>query len=232
VDFSQLPRKVGALFTRRPSTRRLFCRKAEKSVLTTLLEEEEQDSRLDLYLPYSYFIDVVRAVIPAMVDLGIDKHIAKDAHRVSKLVSTELPHLKSLSPQDIVTLRQDEETFQMWRVGLARALDRIHDPDTELFDQNAEARRILWDEVFELSVRTNEKVQKSSFLRELASGGQTFALGAMGAFGSGALGLSNPVAGLVSGGTTAAAGLLLKYLTREPNQATSALQRHFAVLEP
>jgi hypothetical protein len=231
-DFSRLEEAIPTFLVKNPGAKRVYCNAAEQSMLITLLEEEEQNSRLDLYLPYSFFNDVLKALLPVLAGVGIDKRIDQDALRVSKLISTDLPHLESLSPQDIVALRQNEEAFQMWRVGLSRALDRIRELDTNLFDQTAEGQKILREEVSELSIRTNEKAKKSKFLREVASSGQTFALGAMGAVGAGALALSNPVAGGVSTGITAAAGLLLKFLLRESDQATKALQRHIAILEP
>jgi hypothetical protein len=159
----------------------------------------------------------------------MEKRIREESLRLCELAKMDLPGLENLLPQDIVSLRRDEEAFETWRVGLSRALDHVSRLDADFLDKDAD-RAVIRDELCDVARKTAEKVDSSGFLKNLRRGARSFSLGAVGALAIASL--RSPLPAMISGAVSLAADLLLAFLSRESVTGKQALLRHFAIFEP
>jgi hypothetical protein len=209
--------------------REVYVRTAETSIICTLEEEAKHDGQLDIYAPHPYFVDVLRALVSVVADQGLNKKLPRDALRVGELARINLPGLESLPPDDIVSLRGNEEAFVSWRATLSRALDRIIQLPTDTFEREGEVTAILKGELLESSRSLERTIQSSSALQKMRGPIRSFGLGAVGALATATLSAPGPA--IAAAGVAAIADLLLTFLSNKTPKGAQVLRRHFAVFE-
>jgi hypothetical protein len=182
---------------------------------------------LDLYVPFRFFLPGFAALSPDVPELP--------RVRPQELVSALVPQLDSLSLNDVVAVRRDEEAFEQWRVYLKNAVGAV----SEGFDPSEPQAnaQLLREARAELSIGqgiVEQRVKSSSALAKAKEGTRDFTLGAL------ATATLAPFVGGVSAVALGAAALkstgavAWQYAKSRKASATRdrALLHHFLVFEP
>lgn len=206
----------------------LYINNALESIATTLVASEFHNRNLDMYFPARFFREALRGVVTRVREnLQIREG---ELLLLERLLSVKVPNLADLDPQDLVRIREGEETFAKWRRAVGRALERIATLDPYLLDPAQEATRVMQEELAEEQRRLQDDVKKSRFLAMAQRGFRSFTIGALAA-----VGLSyffDPAAAVARAGGAAVLDLLLSYLGGHGGVSERALWHHFLLFEP
>lgn len=228
--FPDLALLEGAIASGEPSFARLFIevvaglqpaavvQNVVETLAVALDDIDALGGRADLYAPSRVFTRIILAATTGPQD--------PDADRLRELARLEVPRLDDLDWSDIVSIRRDDEAFELWRVHLGRGLDRAR-RERERGDW-ASARRAIAEELAEARVALDRAATRSKVIRRAAHGSIAFALGAIGA----AIGTGDPTGfhiALPAIGAGVGAGVPAALDRERPNPA---VRRHYVLFEP
>jgi hypothetical protein len=154
----------------------------------------------DFYAPSALFTQLLLAAERDRSDV--------DAQRLRELARIDVPRLDDLTWRDVVALRQNEESFALWRMHLSRGLDRL----TDLRERGlvGGSVSIVADELLEARIALETAKKKSSFMSRFGSSSLAFVIGAAGGFVGGlSAGPAGAAEAGLGAGMSAAAGVLV-----------------------
>ena len=197
----------------------------------SLATAEQYPGTVNLYMPYKYFVDLLRLAVSAG-DFATPMPFGQvDMQLLRTLLDLEVPGLASLPSKDLILLRRDEEAFASWRASLRSGLQRVGEMGPEVIDREAEARVILDQEMEVARAALRTAIGRGGFVTQLQNGFKQFAIS-----GVAALGLA-PIADPVSGVAAAAANGLLALFAAYVDGKTGkelrmAAYSHYLVFSP
>lgn len=187
---------------------------------------------LDLFLPskgaitfFNKYSEVCRKALPEsrVVDASVGE----------LLLNCKLPAVDFLSLEDMICVREGSDSFLAWRSSLRSVLERMYSDQLHGTFNEAELRRLAFEEFAAARIAVNKEISKSSFLSLTKdSGVRTVGIGVLTRL---LTEMAAPGAGLITATATAGFTFLWDY-TRWKFKATErkqlgAIKSHYAVWE-
>jgi hypothetical protein len=173
---------------------------------------------IDFYAPTALFTRFLLATDPAPQDV--------DAARIRELARMNVPGLEDLSWSDIVSMRQNEDAFDLWRHQLSLGLQESMGFRSR--GEFVDSRRCVSDALIEGRIRIQQMQNASGFLSQLGKSSIAFTLGSLGGAVAGSPGgQTATIFGAAGGGIGAALPSLVPTGNRVPNW----LARHYLMFE-
>jgi hypothetical protein len=146
--------------------------------------------RISPYFPFRYDIELISVFQDQMrlaaagaasdtKNLGLLDVPDRDNRLLTELVKLDLPGLASLSPDDIVSIRQGD-VFEEWRDTLKTGLQRASELDPKLLDLDKAARAVVTEAVQPAYRKLQKEFKSSSFLGQVGSASTTLVCGGIG----------------------------------------------------
>jgi hypothetical protein len=149
-------------------------------------------------------------------------------------VNITLPGLASLSPDDIVAIRQGD-AFEEWRNTLKMGLQRASVLPSDLLDLDASERAVVMETVKPAYEKLKEEFRKSPFLRNIGSASTPLLCGAVGGLAGYLVDKSaGPLVGALTGSFAQAAAEIVEQWAEEkkksPRKTQAAAIMHYVAL--
>jgi hypothetical protein len=231
ADFSDISEEMRErLETHGELARMVYVEHADVELARGLEAVNKHTDRLDLYLPYLYYQQILRAVAEEE-RYGIPEWPREAELRVlGRLLSVRVPRLARLEPADIVSIRQSEAGFERWRNSLERGLRHVSALDPESIGRNAEELRLLRQELLEECQALESDIEASRFLSHAKRGAKEFAIGAVVALGL--IPLAGPVALAGAAGTSGLRMLWNYAADKGERKHAEAVHRQYLLFSP
>lgn len=207
-------------------------REALNSIGKTLVANQSQGRKCDLYFPARFYRDALVLVVGVVRGTMDIREV--ELRVLERLLSADVPNLDTLDLEDVARIRENEECFEVWRRAIGRGLERVAMLEPAgLLEPGMETIRLIREELLDESRRLREKVKESQFVAMAQRG-----LGTLTSGGLALLTLTALDADYFKPGPRAAQlalstvyELLRSFLFSASSRPKKALLRHFLLFE-
>jgi hypothetical protein len=188
MEFSaRAPRDVVDLWEKHlasPGGRDLICEvlenAAQERISHSFRLEGPLGDRTCPYLPFKYDVQLLSAFDKHMRSSYLKDIPDRDNRLLTELVNVDLPGLSSLTPENVVAIRQGD-AFEEWRTELKIGLERAANLDPGLANRDRAARAVVMETLKPAKEKLEKEFKDSTILRNARSSSTTLLTGSLGA---------------------------------------------------
>ncbi len=207
-------------------TRTVLVRSAERTLLDIAATNEKLKEGVHFYLPYAFWETVLEDLFKESSQFT---NVSMDELRLlQSLIQVPLPGLDRLSVTDIVKVREDD-SFKSWRIALRKGLRELRTADKSDLLSEKEKLTLLQEESYERTIKLQEEIEKSAFLKNLRKHTIDFKVGLL------AMLVGLPLGGKISlaVGATLAARTLFNLIRKQAEaKPKESLLNHYVAFYP
>lgn len=189
------------------------------------------DGQIDLYFPDKKYINLYAGILKTF-EQKFHSEIIKKPYYNSILGDIDIIDVNRLTIDDILNLRKNEESFNLWREFMEKVLIEFYKTDDRSYsDKDTEFQRIANEMFREVDAKLKRRLHNSNYLSDVIDATQRACIGVTTAGIAGVALSLPPSLPMLIGGVTPFITLIINLLrTIYPMQETISINNHFFCL--